>query len=97
MNDSIEQEALKQLESYLQLNRKTLKDFPNMSLFLKASGFLDSPNGLIQEEMSYDIIKLQSELHQNIPLLNENQCAITTYSFLGPHKSRGSRWDPLSF
>ena len=47
MNDSIEQEALKQLESYLQLNRKTLKDFPNMPLFLGVSGFLDSPNRLI--------------------------------------------------
>ncbi len=75
VNDSIEQKALKQLESYLQLNKNTLKDFLNMPLFLRASGFLDSPNGLNQliwEEMSYNVTKLQSELHQNIPLLNEN-------------------------
>jgi len=48
VNDSIEQKALKQLESYLQLNKNTLKDFLNMPLFLRASGFLDSPNGLNQ-------------------------------------------------
>ncbi len=32
LNDSIESEVLDQLEQYLLLNEKSLKDFPNMSL-----------------------------------------------------------------
>jgi ATP-dependent DNA helicase PIF1 len=79
INDTIEQEALRQLESYLRLNAKSLKDFPNMPLFLGGSGFLDGPDGLnqlIQEEMSYDVIQLQDSLHQNVSLLNKDQQAI---------------------
>ncbi|GBC01418.1 hypothetical protein RclHR1_04190002 [Rhizophagus clarus] len=48
VNNAVEQEALRQLESYLQLNAKSLKDFPNMPLFWEGSRFLDGPNGLNQ-------------------------------------------------
>ena len=40
VNDAVEQEALRQLESYLQLHAKSLKDFPNMPLFWEALHFL---------------------------------------------------------
>ena len=56
-----------------------MKDFPNMPLFLEGSGLQDDPdrlNQLIREEMSYDVIQLQSTLHQNVSLLNEDQHAI---------------------
>ncbi|GET67424.1 uncharacterized protein LOC104885245 [Rhizophagus irregularis DAOM 181602=DAOM 197198] len=79
VNDAVEQEALRQLESYLQLNAKSLKDFPDMPLFLGGSAFLDGPdalNQLIREEMSYDVTLLQSALNQNVPLLNKDQRAI---------------------
>ncbi|EXX51299.1 hypothetical protein RirG_263080 [Rhizophagus irregularis DAOM 197198w] len=48
VNDAVEQEALRQLESYLQLNVKSLKDFPDIPLFLEGSGFLDGPDVLNQ-------------------------------------------------
>jgi hypothetical protein len=79
VNDAVEQEVLRQLESHLQLNAKSLKDFPNMPLFSGDSAILDGPHGLTQllrEEMSYDITRLQSALQQNVPLLNEDQHAI---------------------
>jgi len=37
---------LRQLEFYLQLNAKILKDFPNMPLYLEVSGSLDGSDGL---------------------------------------------------
>ncbi|PKY50736.1 hypothetical protein RhiirA4_423973 [Rhizophagus irregularis] len=40
VNDAVEQEALRQLESYLQLNAKRLNDFPDMPLFWEALDFL---------------------------------------------------------
>jgi hypothetical protein len=65
VNDAVEQEALRQLESHLQLNAKSLKDFPNIPLFSGNSAILDGPHGLTQllrEEMSYDVTRLQSAL-----------------------------------
>ncbi|CAB4481131.1 unnamed protein product [Rhizophagus irregularis] len=79
INDAVEQEALRQLESYLQLNAKSLNDFPDVPLFLGGFGFLNGPdalNQLIREEMSYDITLLQTALNQNVPLLNKDQRAI---------------------
>jgi hypothetical protein len=46
VNDAVEQEVLKQLESHLQLNAKSLKDFPNMLFFSGDSAILDGPYGL---------------------------------------------------
>ncbi len=77
MSDSIENEALDQLENYLHLNRKLLKDFPNMPL---PSANIDyntqDLDRLIREERSYNTIQLKRELDQNVPLLNEDQRAI---------------------
>ena len=77
MSDSIENEALDQLENYLHLNRKSLKDFPNMPL---PSANIDyntqDLDRLICEERSYNTIQLKRELDQNISLLNEDQHAI---------------------
>jgi primosomal protein N' len=79
LNHTIEQEALRQLESHLQLNAKSLKDFPNMPLFLGESKIPDSSDSLnqfIREEMLYNNIQLENELSKTLPLLNEDQRAI---------------------
>ena len=44
INDTIKQEALKHLDSCLQLNAKSIKDFFFMPLYLGSSGFLNIPN-----------------------------------------------------
>ncbi|GBC19098.2 ATP-dependent DNA helicase PIF1-like [Rhizophagus irregularis DAOM 181602=DAOM 197198] len=72
VNDAVEQEALRQLESYLQLNVKSLKDFPDIPLFLEGSGFLDGPD----TSNLNDVTLLQSALNQNVPLLNKDQQTI---------------------
>ncbi|CAB4425285.1 unnamed protein product [Rhizophagus irregularis] len=77
MHDAIENEALNQLEHYLLLNGTSLKNFPNMPLpseGINRSG--DELDQLIREERSYSIIQLENELHQNVPLLNNDQRAI---------------------
>ena len=57
MSDSIENEALDQLENYLHLNEKLLKDFPNMPL---PSANIDyntqDLDRLIRKERSYNTI-----------------------------------------
>ncbi|CAG8748663.1 4832_t:CDS:2, partial [Rhizophagus irregularis] len=77
MHDAIENQALNQLEHYLLLNGTSLKNFPNMPLpseGIDKSG--DELDQLICEERSYSIIQLENELHQNVPLLNNDQHAI---------------------
>jgi hypothetical protein len=79
VNDAVEQEVLRQLKYYLQMNAKMLKEFPNIPVFLENSAFLDASdrlNQLLREEMSYDITLLLSTLHHNVLLLNEDQRAV---------------------
>ena len=57
MSDSIENEALDQLENYLHLNGKSLKDFPNMPLPLANIDYnTQDLDRLIREERSYNTI-----------------------------------------
>ena len=77
ITDIIECEALNQLEDYLLLNGKSLRNFPDMpippprTLNINDSG--EDLDQLIREERSYNVTQLQNELHQNIPLLNKDQ------------------------
>ena len=73
MSDSIENEALNQLERCLLLNGKSLKDFSNMPLLSDdISNINNNLDQLIWKERSYDIIQLEDELYQNVLLLNED-------------------------
>ena len=78
MTDTIENKTLNQLNNYLLLNGKSLKDFPNMPLPSETPTDRNTQDldQLIREERSYDITQLQTELHQNLPLLNKDQRAI---------------------
>src|SRR6266540_6398681 len=77
VSNSIENKALDQLENYLHLNGKLLKDFSNMPL---PSANIDyntqDLDRLIREERSYNTIQLKRELDRNVLLLNEDQHAI---------------------
>jgi PIF1-like helicase/Helitron helicase-like domain at N-terminus len=76
----VEHKALNQLNHYLQLNGKSLKDFPNMPLpLVDIPSVINNNNDLdqlIQEEKSYNITQLNNILHNNIPLLNKDQHTI---------------------
>jgi len=73
VSDSIENEALNQLERCLLLNGKSLKDFSNMPLLSDdISNINNNLDQLIWKERSYDIIQLEDELYQNVLLLNED-------------------------
>ena len=67
ISNAIENEVLNQLEHYLSLNGKSLKDFPNMPLPSERMISIDDRNKdlnqLIQEEKSYNVIELEKELH----------------------------------
>ena len=81
VNNIIECRALNQLNQYLLSNGKSLKDFPDMHLLLENMPDVDNDNNnldqLIQEErLLYNIMHLESILHNNIPLLNAEQHAI---------------------
>ncbi len=77
MSDSIENEALDQLENYLHLNEKLLKDFSNIPLPLANIDYnTQDLDRLIHKERSYNTIQLKCELDQNVLLLNEDQCVI---------------------
>ena len=80
ITDIIENEALNQLEDYLLLNGKSLKDFPDMPIpsarVLNINNSDEDLDQLICEERSYDITQLQNEVRQNIPLLNDDQRTI---------------------
>ena len=80
ISSTIEHMALNQLNHYLQLNGKSLIDFPNMPHSLENisnnSNNNNNSDQLIHEERSYNTIQLENILHNNIPLLNENQHAI---------------------
>ena len=77
LNNRIESKALDQLDRYLLLNGKSLKDFPNMPLPTKELTNIDDDlDQLIREETSYNIILLKNELRQNLPLLNKDQRTI---------------------
>ncbi len=71
----VEHEALSQLEHYLLLNGKSLKDFPDMPL-PSTNVNCENLDQLIQEERSYNIAQLNDELHRNVPLLNKDQRTI---------------------
>ncbi|CAB5176430.1 unnamed protein product [Rhizophagus irregularis] len=80
ITNDIEHEALYQLEDYLLLNGKSLRDFPDMPIPPSRTLNIDN-NGedldqLIREEKSYNIPQLQDEVHLNVPLLNDDQRAI---------------------
>ena len=77
-SDIVEHEALNQLNSYLQLNEKSLKDFLKMPIPLEhITGINNNNNDLEQliqrERLSYNNAQLESTLSNNIPLLNEDQ------------------------
>ena len=80
ISSAIKNEVLNQLEHYLSLNEKSLKDFPNMPLPSEKVTSINNRdedlNQLIQEERSYNGIELEKELHQNVPLLNKDQRSI---------------------
>jgi len=80
ISNVIEYKALSQLDSYLQLNGKSLKDFPNMPLPLEHLPEISNNNNLeklIQKErLSYDPAQLESILSANLPLLNKDQYTI---------------------
>ncbi|CAG8724603.1 16411_t:CDS:2, partial [Dentiscutata erythropus] len=76
---AIENKALTQLENILLLNRKSLKNFPNMpipSITSNISNNEEKLNHLIREERSYNITDLEAKSQCNIPLLNNDQCAV---------------------
>ena len=77
ITDIIECEALNQLEDYLLLNGKSLRNFPDMPIPPPRTLNIDDNDEdleqLIREEKSYNIAQLQNELYQNIPLLNNDQ------------------------
>jgi hypothetical protein len=72
----VECEALAQIEDYLLLNGKSLRDFPYMLVPLPRTLNTDvnseDLDQLIREERSYDIAQLQDELCLNVPLLNDD-------------------------
>jgi hypothetical protein len=76
----VECEALAQIEGYLLLNGKSLRDFlympvpPPRTLNTDVNG--EDLDQLICKERSYDIMQLQDEFRLNVPLLNNDQCAI---------------------
>ena len=79
ISDTIEYKALNQLNHYLLLNGKSLKDFPFMPLPLKKANNNDNDydlDKLVQEEKSYDASHLRKILDNNISLLNEDQYSI---------------------
>ncbi|CAB4418715.1 unnamed protein product [Rhizophagus irregularis] len=80
VNNIIEYRALNQLNQYLLLNGKSLKDFPNMHLLLEnlpdINEEIDDLSQLIQEERSYNIPQLENILQNNVPLLNTEQYTI---------------------
>jgi hypothetical protein len=77
INSIIEFKALNQLNQYLLLNGKSLKDFPNMHLLLEDLPDIneesDDLDQLIQQEKSYNITQLENVLQNNVPLLNTEQ------------------------
>ncbi|CAI2192235.1 4915_t:CDS:2, partial [Funneliformis geosporum] len=77
LNDTIENEALNQIEHYLQSNGMSLKNFPHMpipSIQNIHSNFANNNlDQLIYEERSYDTIYLIEQVCQNVPLLNKKQ------------------------
>lgn len=80
MSDKIEWEALDQIETYLTIHSKLLKNFLNMLLpserilnFDHNDEYLDQ---LIQKERLYNITQLEDKLRQNFPLLNKDQHTI---------------------
>ncbi|CAG8810157.1 16053_t:CDS:2, partial [Dentiscutata erythropus] len=76
---TIKNEALTQLENIFLLNGKSLKNFPDMpipSITSNISNNEEKLNHLIREERSYNITDLEAESQCNIPLLNNDQCAI---------------------
>src|ERR1043165_9077961 len=80
-NIIIEWEALNQLQDYLLLNGKSLKDFPNMQIPPRRTlntddGSEEDLDQLVREERSYNIPQLEEELRQNLPLLNYDQRTI---------------------
>ncbi|GES85174.1 transcriptional factor B3 [Rhizophagus clarus] len=80
ITDNIEHKAFYQLDDYLLLNGKSLKDFPDMPIPPSRPLNIDN-NGedldqLIREERSYNIPQLQEEVCLNVPLLNDDQRAI---------------------
>lgn len=64
LNNSIESETLEQLQNYLLLNGKSLKNFPNMPLPKEEVTGINNEdlNQLIWEERSYNIAQLQNEI-----------------------------------
>src|SRR2546429_3470229 len=73
LNDTIENEALNQIEYYLQSNDTCLKNFPHMPTPSTQNIYPyfanNDLNQLINEEKSYNISQLAKQVHQNIPLL----------------------------
>ena len=76
----MEQKGLDQLNQYLLLNGKSLKDFPNIHLLLESmpeiSNNYDNLDHLIQEEKSYNITQLEKIILNDVPLLNADQRTI---------------------
>ncbi len=80
LNDTIENEALNQIEHYLQSNGMSLENFPHMPIPLiqnvHSNYANDNLDQLIYEERSYDTFHLTEQVRQNIPLLNKEQRSI---------------------
>src|SRR5436189_4895073 len=76
LNNTIENEALNQIEYYLQSNNTSLKNFYHMPIpsaqdiypYFINNNDLDR---LIIEEKSYETFQLAEQVHQNVPLLNQ--------------------------
>jgi len=94
LNNEIENEALNQIEHYLQSNNTSLKNFPHMPIPSAQEIYSYLPNNnsnqLINEERSYNTSQLAEQVHQNIPLLNQEQHQIYDKVMQAVNNNEGS-------